>query len=85
MGDTKSIMFLEKRTRVLDRQYHDSTAVLTVEIGRRQVDHLLTLGGGGRIQIDGMPPHEAIQTIWRVERPAPPVRVPPHERHVGTT
>jgi hypothetical protein len=75
-------MFIEKRTKVLDRQYHDSTAVLKVRIGRRQVDQLLAGGGGagGRMTIDGLPPHEALKTIWSNGAAAPEPRTPPHHQ-----
>ena len=82
MGDTRSIMFLEKRAQVLDRQYHNSTAVFTMRIGRRQVEQLMALGAA-RITIDGMKPHEALAKYWDDIKPAPAVRIPPHETNVG--
>lgn len=81
MGDTKAIMFLERRTPILDRQYHDSTAIFRVRIGRRQVDQLLALGG--KFTINSARPHEALNTIWSNGATTKPVRVPPHHRHVG--
>ena len=82
MGDTRSIMFLEQRARVVDRQYRDSTAILTVKIGRRQMDQLLSnRGAGGRMTIDGMPVHEAIKQVWSNGRPPEAPRVPPHQQH----
>lgn len=84
MGDTKSINFLERRTRVLDRQYQDSTAMFRVRIGRRQVDQLLAQGSGrAGFTIDGMKPHEAIRALWQDAAPPPEPRVPLHHRHVG--
>jgi GTP-binding protein HflX len=84
MGDTRSIVFLEKRTQVVDRQYVDSRAVFRVRIGRRQVEQLLTQGTGP-FTIDGLKPHEAIRAIWENGKPSAPRRIPPHERHVGQT
>ena len=81
MGDARAINFIEQRATVLDRQYIDSTAILRVRIGRRQVDQLLAQGG--RFTIDGMKPHEALEAHWGNGKPPVPVRVPPHERHVG--
>jgi GTPase len=82
MNDTRSIMFLEKRARVLDRQYRDATAVFKVMIGRRQVDQLLANRGvGARMTIDDLPPHEALETIWSNGRAAPEPRMPPHQQH----
>jgi GTP-binding protein HflX len=82
MGDTRSIMFLEQRARVLDRQYHDSTAVFTVAIGRRQIAQLLAnRGAGASMTIDGLPVHEALRSIWANGVAPPPQRTPPHQQH----
>jgi GTP-binding protein HflX len=82
MGDTRSIMFLEQRARVLDRQYHDSTAVLTVAIGRRQLDQLLSnRGAGASMTIDGLAVHDALKHIWSNGEKSLPPRVPPHHQH----
>jgi GTP-binding protein HflX len=79
MDDSKSIMFLEQRARVLHRRYQDSRAVLTVRIGRRQVDRLLANRGvGGNMTIAGLPPHEALQRVWTNGAHAPVKRAPPH-------
>jgi GTP-binding protein HflX len=84
MHDTRSIMFLEKRTRVIDRQYHDSTAVLKVRIGRRQVDQFLAQRGGGgvgeAVRINGMQPADALAAIWSNGRAPAEPRIPPHHR-----
>ncbi|MCI0629604.1 MAG: GTPase HflX [Phycisphaerales bacterium] len=82
MGDTREIMFLEKRTQVLDRQYEDSTAVFKVRIGRRQVDQLLAQGGS-RLKINGLKPHEALAKYWEDAKVEAVKRVRPHEKHVG--
>jgi GTP-binding protein HflX len=84
MSDARAIMFLEKRTDVLDRQYHDSTAVLTVRIGRRQLDELLTRGGAN-LSINGLRPHDALAQLWNNGKPPAVARERPHERHVGRT
>ena len=82
MGDTRGIMFLEKRTIVLNREYQDSQAIFTVRIGRRQLEQLLAQGGT-KFTIDGMRPHEAIARHWGNGKAEVPVRTPLHERHVG--
>jgi GTPase len=83
MGDARMIHLIEKRTQVLDRQYHDAQAVLRVRIGRRQVDQLLAQGG--QFTINGLKPHEALERLWANGRSPAPQRVRPHERHVGST
>ncbi len=82
MGDTRSIMFLEQRARVIDRQYRESTAILTVSIGRRQMDQLLSnRGAGATMTIEGLPVHEALKQVWSNGRPPEPPRVPPHQQY----
>ena len=85
MGDTRAIMFLEKRAEVVHREYEDSNAILTVKIGKRQLEQFFTQADspGTRITIDGMKPHEAIAAHWGNGKAPVQVRVPPHERHFG--
>ncbi len=81
MNDTRTIMFLEQRAQVLDREYHGSTAEFTVAIGRRQIDQLLTNRGvGAQMTIDGLPVHEALKRIWSNGNPPAPPRIPPHHQ-----
>jgi hypothetical protein len=82
MGDTRGIMFLEKRTDVINREYEDSQAIFTVKIGRRQLEQLLAQGGA-KLTIDGLRPHEAIARHWGNGKVEVPMRVPLHEKHVG--
>ena len=82
MGDTKKIMYLEKRTKVLDRQYDDSRALFTVRIGRRQMEELVSQGGINLL-VDGERPHEAINRLWGNGKFGGEARVPLHEKHVG--
>lgn len=81
MGDARLINYLERRAHVIDRQYQDSTAILRVRIGRRQVDQLLAQGG--RFTMNGLRPHEALKTLWGNGVPPAPQRIPPHHRHVS--
>jgi GTPase len=81
MGDTRSIMYLEQRTTVFDREYEDQTAIFSVSIGRRQLDQLLALGGG--FTVNRLKPHEAIAQLWPNGEVETPTRVRPHEVHVG--
>ena len=81
MGDTRLINYLERRTRVIDRQYEEGMANLRVRIGRRQVDQLLAQGG--RFTMNRLKPHEALKSLWGNGAPPMPARIPPHHRHVG--
>ena len=81
MGDTRLISYLERRTRVIDRQYEEGMANLRVRIGRRQVDQLLAQGG--RFTMNRLKPHEALRSLWGNGAPPMPARIPPHHRHVG--
>jgi len=54
IGEGKAIHFLESRADVLDRQYIDDHAILTVRIGNRQFDQLKAMGAPVRV-IDPAP------------------------------
>lgn len=82
MDDTKKIMYLEKRTKVLDRQYQDSRALFTVKIGRRQMEELVSQGGTNLL-VDGERPHEAMTRLWGNGKAGVEKRVPLHEKHFG--
>ncbi len=75
--DSRLVDLIEKRTEVLDRDYGETgRVILRTRIGRRQVEMLLS--GGGGFQIDGLPAAEALHTLWpEPVAPAPP-RIPPH-------
>lgn len=47
----KSIQFLERRTRVLDRQYEGNEAIFTVHMGKRQLAQLRSIGE--KLTVDG--------------------------------
>ncbi|MCP5112774.1 MAG: GTPase HflX, partial [bacterium] len=68
LSDSDTISFLEKRTEVIERDYPDGKAALTVRLGRRHVD--LLLARGAQITINGRPPLEAVEVIWPSD-PAP--------------
>jgi len=46
MSAGKSMQFLERRTRILDRQYEGNEAVFTVHMGKRQLTQLRSIGEG---------------------------------------
>ena len=50
IGDGKAINYLETRAEVLDRQYQDTTARMTVRIGSRQFDRLRAMGTSMRVE-----------------------------------
>jgi GTP-binding protein HflX len=76
--DGRSIDYLEKRTEVLDRTYLEGRLEARVRIGRRHVESLLARGG--EFTIDGLPPREALDTIWPSEPVLVTTRIPPHVR-----
>lgn len=51
LNDSRTIDTLEKRTRVLSREYEGASVKMRVVIGRRQLDQLRSLGA--RMTIDG--------------------------------
>jgi GTP-binding protein HflX len=79
MTDSATIDFVEKRAEVLDREYSNGRASLTVRLGRRHVDMLLARGA--QLMIDGRPAREAREEYWPDPAEARPPRVPPHERY----
>jgi len=62
LSEAKSIDFIEKRTKVIDRDYADDDVILTTRIGRRQIDQLLA--GGTRARINGEEPLKAVARAW---------------------
>jgi GTP-binding protein HflX len=84
-SDTRTVSFLEQRTPVTDRDWGDGngTVSMRTELGRRQLDQLLSFGG--RFTVDGLPAAEALRALWPdVEPHGPPARrVPMHERFHG--
>ena len=80
LRDARTVDFLEKRCPVQARDYLDSSVTLTVEIGRRQVDQLLSRGA--RFEIEGMPANDFVRTAWDPPAVRPDRGLPPHERVV---
>jgi hypothetical protein len=77
LSDGRAIDFVEKRVPVSERRWTDGRVELSVEIGRRQLEQLLA--GGARLTVDGLPPHEALRSLWpEPARPAP-ARPRPHD------
>lgn len=81
LRDARTVDFLEKRCPVQARDYLDSQVTLTVEIGRRQVDQLLSRGA--RFEIEGVPANDFVRTQWDAQPGRPDRGAPPHERMVG--
>ncbi|MFM9181136.1 MAG: GTPase HflX [Phycisphaerales bacterium] len=77
LSDGRAIDFVEKRVPVLDRRWTDGRVELSVEIGRRQLEQLLA--GGARLTVDGLPPHEALRSLWPEPARAAPARPRPHD------
>lgn len=77
-SESRAIDFIERRTQVLERQWHDGVVRLRARIGRRQIDELLA--SGARFRLDGVDPRRAHREGFasRVRRE------PLHERHVGS-
>ena len=78
LSDGRTVDFVEKRIPVLDRQWtEDGRVALTVEIGRRQLEQLLS--GGARMTVDGLPAHEGLRALWPPPAKAGPARARPHD------
>jgi len=76
---SKAVDYIEKRTEVLQRDWIDDRSILTVRIGKNQMEKLLSRERD--VTVNGMPPRDAIESIWE----APPTNgaccvLPPH-RH----
>lgn len=79
LQDGRTVDFIEKRVPVTERNWTDTHVQLRVEIGRRQLEQLLA--GGARMLVDGLPPHEALATIWPPVPSTAPARVRPHDTY----
>ncbi|QQE13852.1 GTPase HflX [Planctomycetota bacterium] len=55
ISDGKSIQYLETRTTVLNREYVDDKVILTVRIGKNQIDQLRSLGTTAKLPDDSEP------------------------------
>lgn len=79
LQDGRTVDFIEKRVPVKERNWTDTHVQLSVEIGRRQLEQLLA--GGARMLVDGLPPHEALATIWPPVPSTAPARARPHDTY----
>ncbi|MFM8639036.1 MAG: GTPase HflX [Planctomycetota bacterium] len=78
LSEGRAVDFLEKRVPVRERRWTDDGRVeLTVEIGRRQLEQLLS--GGARMTVDGLPAHEGLRSLWPPPPRPAPVRERPHD------
>ena len=78
LKEARTIDFLEKRCRVIDRDYGDGVVTLTVEAGRRHID--LMLARGTQFQIDGIAAAAYVKNRWDAIVPEASRGKPPHER-----
>jgi hypothetical protein len=79
LSDGRAIDFIEKRMAVRDRQWQDGSVLLTVEIGRRQLEQLAS--GGTKLTVNGLPPHEALKALWPESVQQGFRRKPPHDTY----
>jgi GTP-binding protein HflX len=64
LKEGRALHFLEQRVEIIDRHYLDSSVMMSVRIGRRQIEQLLAQGA--TFKVDGQPPREVLQT-WNGE------------------
>ncbi len=81
LRDGRAVDFLEARAKVTDRQYSETSAILTVSLARRHIEQLIAMGS--RFLLNGLPVHEGIRQLWPPKEQAQVVRARPHERLVG--
>ena len=62
LSDSRTVATLEKRGKVLSREYDNSTVVMKVKIGKRQIDQLRSLGA--KMRIEGEAP---VKEAWKGE------------------
>jgi len=80
LSDSRTVDFLEKRVPVLDRNWTaDGRVELRVEVGRRQLEQLLS--GGARMLIDGLPAHEGLRALWPDRVVSTRQRTRPHDSY----
>lgn len=78
LADARTIDFLEKRTEIVNREYRNGAVDLTLRIGRRQLDQLLSRGAA--VTVDGLTLADAAKA-WDGPAEAKKRRARPHERH----
>jgi GTP-binding protein HflX len=76
-SDSRTVDFVEKRLSVTEREWGEGQVSLSVTAGRRQIEQLLSRGA--RFSIDGMPPHEALASLWPLAVVPAPIRQRPHD------
>ena len=62
LTDGRAVDFVEKRVPVLSRDWTEEHVQLKVQIGRRQLEQLLS--SGVRMLVDGLPAHEGLRSLW---------------------
>jgi GTP-binding protein HflX len=60
LKEGRALHFLERRAEIDDRRYSDASVVMSVRIGRRQIEQLLAQGAS--FTIDGQPPREVLSS-----------------------
>ncbi|MCX5641091.1 MAG: GTPase HflX [Planctomycetota bacterium] len=79
LTDGRAVDFVEKRVPVLGRDWTDAHVQLKVEIGRRQLEQLLS--SGVRMLVDGLPAHEGLRALWPDIKADVAPRVRPHDSY----
>lgn len=81
LRDGRAVDYLESRATVTHRDYDETSAIITVTLARRHVEHLVCTGS--RFTINDLPVHEALAQLWPCAVEVVVQRIPPHERIVG--
>jgi hypothetical protein len=79
LSDGRAIDFIEKRMEVRNREWAEGRVLLSVEIGRRQLEQLAS--GGTKLTVNGLPPHEAMKVLWPESAPKGFRKARPHESY----
>jgi GTP-binding protein HflX len=79
LSDSRAVDFVEKRVPVLGRDWTDAHVELKVEIGRRQLEQLLS--SGVRMLVNGLPAHEGLRALWPDAKVEVAPRVRPHDSY----
>jgi hypothetical protein len=77
---SKAVDFIEKRTKVLHRDWKDDRSLFTVRIGRNQVEQILSIERD--LLIENIPAVEALESFWKQPlQEGANCQLPPHRHH----
>ena len=79
LTDGRAVDFVEKRVPVLSRDWTEEHVQLKVQIGRRQLEQLLS--SGVRMLVDGLPAHEGLRSLWPDIKIDVAPRIRPHDSY----